>query len=578
MANYLTTHDVANRLHVTRATVRHWLRRGHLTGTASSKRGYLISEADLQTFLQQYNRVKSGQHHYAHTLNPSQTLLPSTNGQEPLVLDSISNAIWESVSDAIAVSNAQGIVVAANPAYYQLFGYTPDQVLSKPFSIIFAEHLQDSALEQYLTLFQEETIQPFFESTIRRSDGTTRIVEARYSFLSHAGQRVAMVSLIHDITDRKRTEQALLEKDEQLSLALETARLGSWQLDVATSRLDCTPQCKANFGLPPDGSPYGITLDAFLAMVLPEDRTQIIHAVEKALKEHTIYDCEYRIRWPDNTIHWITASGHGIYGSNGVAMRMVGMTLDITERKEREQRKDDYIGIASHELRAPLTAIKGNLQLVEHRLHSILDYQHSLPDGVASLLAVVSQLIERSLHQVNVQNRLIGDLLDVSRIQAEKLELILRPCNLVDIVREAIGDQHALFSERQLVLEIPTQPIPVLADADRISQVLNNYLTNAHKYSNAESPITVGISTESRYVRVWVRDKGHGLSAEAQQHIWERFYQAENTHVRAEDNIGLGLGLYICKTLISLHNGDTGVESSPEEGSTFWFSLPIFSA
>ena len=178
------------------------------------------------------------------------------------------------------------------------------------------------------------------------------------------------------------------------------------------------------------------------------------------------------------------------------------------------------------------------------------------------------------MRQIDIQTRLINDLLDVSRITINTLKLKLRRCELGSIVRETVKDWRVIAPERSLLLEVPAHPaVHVLADRDRISQVVSNYVTNALRYSSPDQPIRIGLTTEEDVARVWVRDQGPGLSAEAQKEIWQRFHQVREVPVLSGSGKGLGLGLYICQMLIGQHQGEVGVESTPGEGSTFWFTL-----
>jgi len=264
---------------------------------------------------------------------------------------------------------------------------------------------------------------------------------------------------------------------------------------------------------------------------------------------------------------------------DGILAHVVEVTEQVQARRliqEREQRKDAFLDMTSHELRTPITAIKGNLQLAERRLARLLQQSEELSSETSKTVEDVSAMIARALRQTGVQVRLINDLLDVSRLQANKLDLSLSRCDLVGIVRETVADQRATAPKRTIVFEQEeAAPVFVMADADRIEQVVSNYLTNALKYSPSTEPVVVGLSVSSRTVRVWVRDRGPGLSLEQQQQVWERFYQATEIKARSGSKQGLGLGLYICQTLIRRHEGQVGVESQPGSGSTFWFSLPL---
>ena len=172
---------------------------------------------------------------------------------------------------------------------------------------------------------------------------------------------------------------------------------------------------------------------------------------------------------------------------------------------------------------------------------------------------------------------MINDLLDASRIQTESLRVSMEPGNLVQIVREAVGDVQAGADTRTIRLELPEQiEIPVMADSVRISQVVTNYLTNALKYSSENESIIVGLSLVGDEARVWVKDAGPGIAPEALDYIWDRFRQVGSfvDYTRLGGG-GLGLGLYINQALVQLHRGRSGVESLRGKGSTFWFTLPL---
>ena len=243
---------------------------------------------------------------------------------------------------------------------------------------------------------------------------------------------------------------------------------------------------------------------------------------------------------------------------------------------ETNRMMDEFIGIAGHELRTPLTTVKASVQLANRQLARLLAQQDALPTAIDKQLAVVKGHLDRTERQVGMQNRLVRDLLDVSRIHADRLELHPELCDLATLVREVVEDQHYLTPQRTLELSIDTpDEILVLADADRIRQVVSNYLSNALKYSEASKPVRISTDLLDTQVRVSVHDEGPGLTPEQQQRIWERFYRAPGIEVRTGSGVGLGLGLHISRTIIERHDGQLGVQSNPTHGSTFWFTLPL---
>jgi PAS domain S-box-containing protein len=240
--------------------------------------------------------------------------------------------------------------------------------------------------------------------------------------------------------------------------------------------------------------------------------------------------------------------------------------------RETNRQMDEFLSIASHELRTPLTSIRANVQLTVRRLTALFQEEERLtPERLES----VQSLLERANRQTQLLDRLVGDLLDVSRIQANRLELRMERCDLIGIVRDAVVQQRMAWPGRPITLKTPNRRVPVVADADRIGQVVANYLTNALKYSAAEKPVHVTLDLHDATARVAVRDAGPGLTPEQQRTIWDRFQRVEEIQVQAGSGVGLGLGLYITKTIVERHGGQVGVESTPGDGSMFWFTLPV---
>ena len=243
--------------------------------------------------------------------------------------------------------------------------------------------------------------------------------------------------------------------------------------------------------------------------------------------------------------------------------------------RETNRRMEDFLGIAGHELKTPLTTVILSLQMLRRR-----DQQRAAQMGDPARQARTRKGEawgdwELPLQQAGRLNRLVSELLDTSRIQAGQLHLVVRPGDLVAIVRPAVEEQRQALPERTISLHLPEEPVPVIADADRIGQVVTNYLTNALKYSQEERPVEVGVQVDGQQGRVWVRDQGPGIPLAEQERLWERFHRIPGIEVQSGSGIGLGLGLYISKTIIEQHQGHVGVQSMPAQGSTFWFTLPL---
>lgn len=251
--------------------------------------------------------------------------------------------------------------------------------------------------------------------------------------------------------------------------------------------------------------------------------------------------------------------------------REVARNNELAALKESKQQMDTFLGMASHELKTPLSSIKLGLQVQARRLLRLAQLDGKTMTDFEPIL----EGLARAEGQEQRLERLVNDLLDVSRIQAGKLEFRLEWTDLAGITRIAVEEQQQAMPNRPILLRFPADlSVPIYADANRIEQVMTNYLTNALKYSPEDCPIEVGIQEQEQQVRVWVRDEGPGLPPEEQQLIWERFHRARGIEVQSGTGIGLGLGLHICRTIIERHQGQVGVESLPGQGSTFWFTLP----
>ena len=532
------------------------------------------------------------------------------------------------------------------------------------------------------------------ECRIRRSDGVYRLMRLRaFPVSTPHGTIRELVVCGTDITPEQMSEA-------QIHLAVKASGVGMWHHDLVTRQFVATDQSKRLFGIAGDAP---ITFESVLALVHPDDRARIDELRARALAEKKDYDVEYRVIWPDGSLHWltsrarylfdidnqpgdligatiditelkqaeeslresevrfrhlvdsnligITASDPGgtIYEANdafltlvgysqedvafgqvdwrvltapeyqaqaaqvseelrttgtvqpyekeyvtktgervpvlvgetlfreaGSAPSVIGFVLDLTARKEMERQKDLFVGMTSHELKTPLAVLRGTLQLVQRRLKRVVTTADYVSPEIHTFFESLTKDLEESVRHVDAQTRLINDLLDISRITANTLQLELEHTDLITIVRETVEDMRVIAPERVLLLTLPEHSVVnVLADRNRISQVIANYITNAIRYTSPDQPIHIGLTAQQDQARVWVRDTGPGLSQEAQQDIWLRYHQVKGAPVQSGSGKGLGLGLYICKTLIEQHNGACGVESSPGEGATFWFTLPI---
>ncbi|WP_342330029.1 hybrid sensor histidine kinase/response regulator [Pedobacter sp. FW305-3-2-15-E-R2A2] len=231
---------------------------------------------------------------------------------------------------------------------------------------------------------------------------------------------------------------------------------------------------------------------------------------------------------------------------------------EIEFRKQAERKKDEFISIASHELKTPLTSVKGYVQLLER----------SIDKGDVPTLK--KHLLKAQI-QLEKLNELITDLLDISKIESGKLKFNKQPFimdTLLDSVTEIIHQSNPEFK----IIKTGTVKREICGDEMRIEQVIINFLTNAIKYSPGTSEIHIKVEERGEHIYVGVKDFGIGISADQQKNVFEKFYRVEETAIHFQ---GLGIGLYISAEIIRRHNGEVGVQSIPGEGSEFYFSIPL---
>jgi PAS domain S-box-containing protein len=277
----------------------------------------------------------------------------------------------------------------------------------------------------------------------------------------------------------------------------------------------------------------------------------------------------------------------------------VTMIQDINERKQLEQeretaranelatrevnqRMEQFLATAAHDLRQPVTGAVVCIGLAQRCLQRLAATTAPLPpsgDQPAGRCDDVLNALERAGQAVNRLSRLTVRLFDVAQAQTGALGLKREPCDLVALVREQVEMHRLEMADRTLRLDLRAKrSVPVLADGDRLGQVLTNYLINALKYSPPDRPVAVSLVVRQRQARVAVRDEGPGLPPEEQARVWEPFHRAPGIAVQSAVGESLGLGLHICKTIIEAHGGLVGIESEVGTGSTFWFTLPLASA
>lgn len=244
---------------------------------------------------------------------------------------------------------------------------------------------------------------------------------------------------------------------------------------------------------------------------------------------------------------------------DGSPIAIMATVIDTTDRKKEEQRRTDFLGMASHELKNPLTSINGYIQMIGLKSKNLEDPS-------------INDIVSKARRQVDRMNGLISAFLDVARIGEGKIQLNLNHFDMATLLKAAEEESLATISSHEIIYH-PVESIRVHADQDKIEQVLINFINNAVKYSPQESVINVTCIQKGDRAIVCVKDEGMGISETDRKNVFDRFFRVDNEHMKQIN--GFGIGLYICKEIIERHEGLIGVDSAEGRGSSFWFDLPI---
>ena len=495
-----------------------------------------------------------------------------TNLKGPELAQYWLSAIIESAEDAIISKTLDGIITSWNQGARRIFGYTADEVIGKPVTILIPKGHENEEPAILARLRAGDRIE-HYETVRLRKDGALIDISLTVSPIrGPKGEIVGASKIARDITEQKRSRKELDEANARLKLALVASHLGDWSWDAKTNVVTLSDTAERIFDVAPDSQ---ITRSEMLTHVHEEDRERFNAAVDNALAEHSDYEVEYRIARTDGSETWVSGRGRGIYADNGSLIGMLGFVQDITTRKtaeveterlyrqaeESSRLKEEFLATISHELRTPLSAILGWARML--RLGQ-LSQEHT---------AKALDTIERN---ARAQAQLIDDLLDVSRIMTGKLRMDVRPSDpngFIDAAVEAVKPAAEAKGVRvQKVVD--TAAISIPGDPVRLQQVIWNLLSNAIKFTPRGGRVQIRSERVNSHLEIVVSDTGQGIAADFLPHVFDRFRQADQKTSRQHG--GMGLGLAIVRHLVELHGGTVNAASEGEgKGATFTVMLPI---
>lgn len=321
-----------------------------------------------------------------------------------------------------------------------------------------------------------------------------------------SGQIVKWFGTSTDIHEHRRMEEALQESELRFRRLMESNIIGITIADPKGTIHEANEAYLSLLGYTQEDLVAGRI--NWRAMTPPEYREQDARAVERILRTRIFLPLEKEYFRKDGSRVPVQIGGALLHG-NGSVPQWITLTQDLTARKEVDRQKDFFMAMTGHELKTPLTALKGTLQLLQRRVTHLSTGTEIPPSEIHAFLENCSERLTTAIRQVDVQTHVINDLLDVSRIATNTLQLEQEPCDLVSLVHETVVDLHLTAPSRSLLLVVPERlTLMVLVDRYRIGQVVRNYVTNALRYAPADQPIQVGLSAQKQSARVWVQDRG----------------------------------------------------------------------
>ncbi|TWR27126.1 PAS domain S-box protein [Mucilaginibacter achroorhodeus] len=461
---------------------------------------------------------------------------------------------------AMTVLKGRDLVVElANQHMFEIWGRTPGQVINKKLLDVFPELIGQPFPDMLKGVFDtgKKFALPEISVDVSTAMGMVNyIVDFSYDPLfDMEGNVEAIMATVMDITERVSSRRELQQARDTLKLAIESADIGTWSADLETGKLTFSDQALRLQSIPVDAN---ITLDESYRLILPEYVIPVQDSIQRSIDTHESFEVEYRITPMDGSSpRWLRSTGQAYYNDSGKALSIAGTMLDITESKAHDQQKDDFISIASHELKTPVTSLKAALQL--------LDRMKDNPSP-----GMMARLIEQSNRSMDKISSLIEDLLNLSRMNEGQLQLSKTTFDIVKLIDDCCS--HVRATGKHVILQTGENYLEVFADEHRIDQVVVNLVNNAVKYAPNSKEITLNVDKTDGRVKVSVVDNGPGIPADKQARLFDRYYQTDPS---GYNNSGLGLGLFISAEIIKKHHGQIGVNSSLGKGSTFWFTLPI---
>ena len=378
-----------------------------------------------------------------------------------------------------------------------------------------------------------------------------------YEPIFENGLPAGVMIVAQPVTDQVLARRELELAEESLRLATDSAGIGTWNIDLDAGYVDASLRFYEILGVEPD---VRFIYNDMLQKVHPDYLDRVKKALSEAIDKGQKLEVEFPfMRTNDGHLRWMRMMGKMNVDHDGASNHLTGVSLDITEQKLDEIRKNDFIAMVSHELKTPLTSLKGYIQLLLEKEDLRLD-----------------EFTRFALNKANSQSmkmtNLINGFLNVSRLDGARISLNTSKFVLSELI-ESVINEFRIFSGSTNEFILKMDRFSVMADQEKIGQVVNNLVSNAVKYGGRDKPVLISCTHRQDKAHISVTDQGTGIRPQNIPRLFERFYRVENKENQTIS--GFGIGLYICYEIVTRHHGEIWVESEWQQGSTFSFTIPL---
>ncbi len=473
-------------------------------------------------------------------------------------------AVLDTVVDGIVEISAGGRILAFNPSAERIFGYSAEEVLDKPFHMLLLPQDHEK-MKAYLDGEQHWTdSEPIANGiTIKgvRKDKSSFPMELGASAFD-LGETRRFVASVRDITDDVNATQALELSERTFRQTMEQAPIGAVSVAPSGQLIRVNRAIREMLDYSEEAM-----LDMRLSdLTHPDDVEQNSEQMQSLLDmkgEDT--PIEVRLLAKSGRVIWTEMNMSVVHKADDEPDYFVAQVIDLTERKEMERLKNEFIATVSHELRTPITSISGSLSLI------LGAFKEEVSPKVHGLLTIAQRNSTRLIALVN-------DILDMEKLGNGGVHYEIKRVDLDHLLPQIVEDNksYATNFEADLVVEIADPELQIHVDEWRFNQVLSNFISNAIKFSNAGGQVRVRAEQKGERARISVIDNGIGISDEFRNRIFTKFAQADSSTTREKS--GTGLGLMISKQLVEQMGGDIGYESQPEIETVFWVEFKLNSA